>query len=132
MEQHDATAATPAATILNIADARTKAMRFDRGTMVELVGEAEGARNVDVHINVLNVDSGPGPYHFHEHAENVYIVLEGTLGVVVEGERHLLQRDDVAFIPPGVRHSAGNAGDVPARVIEIYAPVGSDFHFVES
>jgi len=132
MTHHDTGVESPAAaTVFNLADAPTRPMRFDRGTLIALVGEAEGARNVDVHINVLNVDSGPGPYHFHEHAENVYIVLEGSLGVVIEGTQHVLERDDVAFIPPGLRHSAGNAGTVPARVIEIYAPVGSDFHFVD-
>ena len=132
MTHHDTGAeGLAAATVFNLADAPTRPMRFDRGTLISLVGEAEGARNVDVHINVLNVDSGPGPYHFHEHAENVYIVLEGRLGVVIEGTRHVLERDDVAFIPPGLRHSAGNVGTAPARVIEIYAPVGSDFHFVD-
>jgi oxalate decarboxylase/phosphoglucose isomerase-like protein (cupin superfamily) len=37
----------------------------------------------------------------------------------------------VGFIPPGLRHYAGNAGDVPARVIEIYAPAGTDFNIVD-
>jgi quercetin dioxygenase-like cupin family protein len=37
----------------------------------------------------------------------------------------------VAFITPGVRHAAGNAGDTVARVIEIYAPAGQDFHIVD-
>jgi mannose-6-phosphate isomerase-like protein (cupin superfamily) len=119
------------AVVMNLADAPRRPMRFDRGTQIALIGEDTGARRVDVHINVLNVDSGPGPYHFHEHAENVYIVLEGELQVNVEGTQYVLRRDDVAFIPPGLKHSAGNAGTSPARVIEIYAPVGADFHFVE-
>jgi mannose-6-phosphate isomerase-like protein (cupin superfamily) len=120
------------ALFLNLSDAPRRPMRFDRGTQIALVGEDTGARQVDVHINVLNVDSGPGPYHVHERAENVYIVLEGELQVNVEGTRRVLRRDDVAFIPPGLKHSAGNAGSTPARVIEIYAPVGADFHFVET
>jgi mannose-6-phosphate isomerase-like protein (cupin superfamily) len=116
--------------VFNLSDAPTRPMRYDRGTQIRLFGEETGARNIDVHINVINVDSGPGPYHFHEHAENVYIVLEGEIEAIVEGERHVLRKDDVAFIPPGLRHSAGNAGTVPARAIEIYAPVGTDFHIV--
>ena len=38
---------------------------------------------------------------------------------------------EVAFIPPGVRHQAGNCGDTVARVLEIYAPAGEDFHIVD-
>jgi mannose-6-phosphate isomerase-like protein (cupin superfamily) len=117
--------------IFNLADAPTRPMRHDRGTQVRLFGEETGARNIDVHINVINEDSGPGPYHFHEHAENVYIVLDGEIEAVVEGERHVLRKDDVAFIPPGLRHSAGATGGKPARALEIYSPVGVDFHIVE-
>lgn len=119
------------ALVFNLADAPRHPMRWDRGTQIRLFGEETGARQVDVHINVINVDSGPGPYHFHEHAENVYIVLEGEIEAVVDGQRFTLRKDDVAFIPPGVCHSAGNAGTAPARAIEIYAPVGADFHIVD-
>jgi mannose-6-phosphate isomerase-like protein (cupin superfamily) len=115
----------------NLKDARTRPMRWDRGTQLRLFGEETGAQNVDVHINILNVDSGPGPYHYHERAENVYIVLEGTIEAVVEGKRFYLTKDDVAFIPPGLRHYAGNGGTVPAKAIEIYAPAGADFHIVD-
>lgn len=117
--------------VFSLHDAPTRVMRFDRGTMIRLFGEENGARNLDLHINVISVDSGPGPYHYHERAENAYIVLEGTVEIVVEGKRYYLHKDDVGFIPPGLRHYAGNAGDVPARVIEIYAPAGTDFNIVD-
>jgi mannose-6-phosphate isomerase-like protein (cupin superfamily) len=119
------------ARVFNLKDAPVRTMRLDRGVQLRLFGEETGACNVDVHINVLNIDSGTGPYHYHERVENVYIVLEGTFEVVVEGRRYYLRKDDVAFIPPGLRHYAGNAGDIPARAIEIYAPAGTDFHIVD-
>ncbi len=121
------------AIVFNLADAPSHAMRYDRGTQYQLFGPHNGAANADVHINVLKLDSGRGPYHYHERAENFYIVLDGKVEVLVEGVRHLLQKDDVAFIPPGLRHSAGTAADslVPARVIEIYAPAGADFNIVD-
>jgi mannose-6-phosphate isomerase-like protein (cupin superfamily) len=106
-------------------------MRYDRGTQIRLFGEDTGAKNIDVHINVINADSGSGPYHYHEHAENVYIVLEGQIEVVIEGKRHVLSKDDVAFIPPGVKHSAGATGGAQAKAIEIYAPAGVDFNIVD-
>lgn len=117
--------------VFNLRDAPTRPMRYDRGTQIRLFGEDTGAVNVDVHINVINADSGTGPYHFHERAENVYIVLEGQIEAVVEGKRYVLGKDDVAFIPPGLKHSAGATGGAPARAIEIYAPSGVDFHIVD-
>lgn len=117
--------------VFNLSEAPTTPMRYDRGTQIRLFGEDTGAKNVDVHINVINADSGSGPYHYHERAENVYIVLEGQVEAVVEGKRYILGKDDVAFIPAGLKHLAGATGGAPARVIEIYAPVGTDFHIVD-
>lgn len=100
--------------------------------MVRLVDpEVAGNRNVDLHINEIKVDAGPGPTHYHERSENIYVVLEGLLEVRVEGQIYLFGPDEVAYIPPGVVHSAGNAGTTVTRVIEIYAPPGPDFHIVD-
>lgn len=108
-------------------------MNLGRGTSIELINEEIGSARVDVHLNMINDDSGPGEIHFHEHADNVYIVLEGVLEVVVEGERYLLKKDDVGFIPAGLVHTAGSAaGYGTTRLLEIYAPAGFDFHIVES
>lgn len=86
---------------------------------------------MDVHLNVINVDSGIGPYHYHERAENVYVVLEGVAEAVVDGQRYLLRQGDVAFVPPRVPHAAGSDGSGPVKVLEIYAPAGQDFHIIE-
>jgi len=117
--------------VMRVADAPVKLMRWNRGKTLRLVDEADGARNVDVHINLINVASGPGPTHYHARAENIYIVLEGAVEAVVEGKSYRLAPGDVAFIPPGVRHSASNCGGTVARVIEIYAPPGEDFHILK-
>ena len=117
----------------SIGAAPRRPMKLGRGTGIKLVNEETGSPKLDLHLNVINDDSGPGEVHFHRHADNVYVVLEGVLEVVVEGERHLLEKDDVGFIPAGLVHTAGSAGGHgPTRVLEIYAPAGYDFHEVES
>ena len=60
--------------------------------------------------------------------------LQGRmLEVVVDGERHILGKHDIGFIPAGLVHTAGSAGGHgPTKIIEIYAPAGYDFHEVES
>ncbi len=116
--------------LTSIAKAEQTIMRLDRGITKHLVGPAHGAQKVDMHINVLNQDSGMGPYHYHQHAENVYLVLEGVVQVVIDGRFHEFRKDDVVFIPPGVPHAAGSSGEGKAVLLEIYAPAGRDFHIV--
>jgi mannose-6-phosphate isomerase-like protein (cupin superfamily) len=107
-------------------------MRLNRGTMAKLCGQHNGAEHVDMHVNTLNPDSGPGPCHYHAESDNVYFVLEGEISVVVEGEEFRLGRNDALFIPPGLRHATSNCGDVPAQFIEIYAPSAPDFQLAET
>ena len=73
--------------VMRIEDAPVRVMRWDRGKALRLVDEADGAKNVDVHINLINVDSGPGPTHYHAKAENIYVVLEGTVEAIVAGKK---------------------------------------------
>ncbi len=123
----------PKAFFTSIDAAPQSALAHGRGRILHLVDPSTGSHRLDVHVNLINDDSGPGEVHFHQHADNVYIVLEGVLEVVVEGERRLLRKDDVGFIPAGLVHTAGSAGGHgPTRIIEIYAPAGYDFHEVES
>jgi mannose-6-phosphate isomerase-like protein (cupin superfamily) len=108
-----------------------KPMRWDRGVTHHLVGPDDGAEKLDLHVNVINADSGIGPYHLHEHAENVYVVLDGVAEVIIDGTRHLFRKGDVAFIPPGTPHAAGSDGSGVTTVLEVYAPAGRDFVIVE-
>lgn len=106
------------------------ALRYDRGWVLRLVGEEVGAKNVDLHLNTINAGSSEGPYHLHRQTENVYYVLEGTLRLRIHGENYDVVPGQAVFIPPGVPHSASNPGKDDARLLEIYAPVGTDFHEV--
>lgn len=109
----------------------TRPLQLGRGYQRLLI-ERGDADNLDVHVNVLKVGSGLGPYHYHERSENIYIVLSGTIEAIVDGKRFILRKDDVALIPPGTPHSAGNVGEVEALAIEIYAPPrGTDYHVLD-
>jgi mannose-6-phosphate isomerase-like protein (cupin superfamily) len=118
--------------LTSLTHAPERAMKRDKGRARDLVGLPDGARNVDVHLNILNSDAPVAPYHFHAEAENVYIILEGTAEAIIDGERYRLSTDDVVFIPAGVPHAVGGAGEGPVKLIEIYAPAGQDFHVVEA
>jgi uncharacterized cupin superfamily protein len=56
-----------------------------------------------------------GRIHRHMHQEEVYLVLEGTLTLLVEGEEHVLSRGELVRIAPDLRRQLVNRG--PARVV---------------
>lgn len=103
-------------------------MNDDKGDAYPLVGPEDGASNVDVHVNVIASEAPAFPYHFHEHAENVYVVLDGVAALIIDGVRYRVGKDEVVFIPPGVPHAAGGAGEGDVTLLELYAPAGPDFH----
>ncbi len=118
---------------VRIDEAPTVPLPMGRGTVFRLVDPEIGAANADIHVNVIAPGAGRGEIHFHRTAENTYIVLEGQLEVCLEGGvRHVLEVGEAGFIPPGLVHCATNARtDIPCKIIEIYAPAGSDFHEVD-
>jgi len=52
--------------------------------------------------------------HRHEHQEEVYLVLEGTLTLIVEGEEQDLERGELVRVGPSVRRQLLNRG--PGRL----------------
>jgi uncharacterized cupin superfamily protein len=67
-------------------------------------------------INAIVLQPGQrGRIHLHELQEEVYLVLEGELTLVIEGDEHKLGADELARVGPGTRRQLLNAG--PDRVI---------------
>lgn len=107
-----------------------RALRYDRGTVTQLVGPEIGARHVDVHINTIRAGSIPGPYHLHTTAENVYYVLRGTATIRSRQSESAVPPGHAVFIPPGVPHAISNRESEDLVIIEIYAPAEADFREV--
>src|SRR3954447_7482345 len=60
-------------------------------------------------LNLLRFRPGQGSrIHRHLHQEEAYLVLEGTLTLVVEGEPRDLQRGELARVAPDVRRQLLN------------------------
>ena len=117
------------ATRTSIDSSPKKVMSNDRGVNHLLVEATQGLGNVSMQVQEFNVGAPFGGYHYHEHCDNIYVVLSGTINCYVDGESHLASAGDVIFIPAGAAHRTTNGGDVVARALEIYAPPpGADSH----
>jgi mannose-6-phosphate isomerase-like protein (cupin superfamily) len=51
-----------------------------------------------------------GRIHAHEHQEEVYLVLQGTLTLLIEGEETTLGPGELMRVAPGVRRQLVNRG----------------------
>ena len=65
------------------------------------------------------------PWHMHHSEDESFYVLEGTMSVIVSGQRTVLQAGDFAFGPRGIAHGFRIEGDQPARILLM--TTGSDF-----
>ncbi len=71
------------------------------------------------------------PMHTHRREDEYTYVLEGEIGVQI-GEEVLVARPrDLVFKPRDVPHAFWNAGDTPARALEIISPAGFERYFAE-
>jgi uncharacterized cupin superfamily protein len=77
-------------------------------------------------LNQIVLEAGQrGRIHRHTRQEEVYVVLEGTLSLLIEGEEHTLEPGAVARVAPEVRRQLVNRG--PGRV-GLLALGGSEPH----
>jgi uncharacterized cupin superfamily protein len=60
-------------------------------------------------LNLILLQPGQvGRIHRHEHQEEVYLVLDGELSLLIEGEEHRLGRGALARVAPAVRRQLVN------------------------
>jgi uncharacterized cupin superfamily protein len=67
-------------------------------------------------VNQIVLEPGQrGRIHRHERQEEVYLVLEGTLTLLVEREETVLERDELVRVGPELRRQLVNRG--PGRLV---------------
>ncbi|MBA2707063.1 MAG: cupin domain-containing protein [Gemmatimonadaceae bacterium] len=71
------------------------------------------------------------PLHRHTHEDEYTYIVEGRVGALLGGDVVIGEVGDLIFKPRGQWHSFWNAGDEPARVLEIISPAGFERYFEE-
>jgi mannose-6-phosphate isomerase-like protein (cupin superfamily) len=71
------------------------------------------------------------PLHRHTREDEYSYVLEGRVGAFLGGEEVFGETGDLIFKPRDEWHTFWNAGDVPARILEIISPGGFEECFHE-
>lgn len=71
------------------------------------------------------------PLHRHSHEDEYSYILEGRVGALLGEQVVFGQAGDLIFKPRGQWHTFWNAGDSPARILEIISPGGFEQLFRE-
>jgi uncharacterized cupin superfamily protein len=77
-------------------------------------------------LNLIRLRPGQrGRIHRHERQEEVYVVLEGSLTLGVEGEERVVARGEAVRVAPAVRRQLTNRGD---ELLVLLAIGGAEEH----
>ena len=71
------------------------------------------------------------PLHRHNREDEYSWVIEGRVGALLGDEVVIGEPGDLIFKPRGQWHTFWNAGDTPARILEIISPAGFEDFFAE-
>ncbi len=71
------------------------------------------------------------PMHRHHREDEYSFVLEGTIGALFGEAVAIVNPGNLIFKPRNQWHTFWNAGDTPARVLEIISPAGFENYFRE-
>jgi mannose-6-phosphate isomerase-like protein (cupin superfamily) len=71
------------------------------------------------------------PLHRHNREDEYSYVLEGRMGALLGDEVVYAEAGDLVFKPRAQWHTFWNAGDQPARILEIISPAGFERFFDE-
>jgi mannose-6-phosphate isomerase-like protein (cupin superfamily) len=69
------------------------------------------------------------PLHKHSREDEYSFVLEGRMGALLGDEVVYAEVGDLVFKPRDQWHTFWNAGDEPARILEIISPAGFEKYF---
>jgi len=92
-------------------------------------GDADGRFSVVEHP--MSPRALAAPLHRHTREDEYSYVLEGRIGALLGDEVLLGSPGDLLFKPRNQWHTFWNAGDQPARILEIISPAGFERFFAE-
>jgi quercetin dioxygenase-like cupin family protein len=71
------------------------------------------------------------PVHTHAREDEYSFILEGSIGLQLGDQVIEAHAGDLVFKPRGIPHAFWNAGDTPARLLEMISPAGFENYFRE-
>ncbi len=100
------------------------------GVRFMLDGDETGKR-FSVVEHPMSARALAAPLHRHSLEDEYSYILEGSVGALLGDEVFVVCKGDFVFKPRNQWHTFWNAGDVPARILELISPAGFERFFEE-
>jgi quercetin dioxygenase-like cupin family protein len=100
---------------------------FGHAVLSFLIGSEETGGN----FSLIEVAARPGtepPYHVHQREDETFYLLEGRVGVMLDGVVHELVPGDSIFLPRGIPHTFRIRSEY-SRSLAIITPSGFEGFF---
>jgi quercetin dioxygenase-like cupin family protein len=94
-----------------------------------MVGGTESGGGFALVEHPMDPHALAAPMHRHSREDEYSFVLEGRVGADLGGQIVYGETGDLIFKPRGQWHTFWNAGDGPARILEIISPAGFENFF---
>jgi mannose-6-phosphate isomerase-like protein (cupin superfamily) len=92
---------------------------------------AESGERVSLVEHPMSAHALAAPLHRHTREDEYSYILEGRMGAILDGEVVTAGPGDLVFKPRNQWHTFWNAGEEPARILEIISPAGFEGFFDE-
>jgi quercetin dioxygenase-like cupin family protein len=96
-----------------------------------MVGGEEAGERFSVVEHPMSARALAAPLHRHTREDEYSYILQGRVGALLGEEVVVGSVGDLIFKPRNQWHTFWNAGDEPARLLEIISPAGFERFFAE-
>jgi mannose-6-phosphate isomerase-like protein (cupin superfamily) len=96
-----------------------------------MIDGAEAGERFSLVEHPMSARALAAPLHRHTREDEYSYVLEGRVGALLGDDVLIASPGDLVFKPRSQWHTFWNAGDKPARILEIISPAGFERFFDE-
>jgi quercetin dioxygenase-like cupin family protein len=96
-----------------------------------MIDGSEAAERFSLVEHPMGPHALAAPLHRHAREDEYSYVLEGEVGALLGDEVVIGRPGDLIFKPRNQWHTFWNAGETPARILEIISPAGFEDFFAE-
>lgn len=105
--------------------AGTRTLTLGSGTTIEMLLDATNLGGAEIEVAEITFSVGTSPAAGHRHGSlEIFYVVEGVLGHVVDGELHRIEPGMVGVVRPGDEVIHRVLSDVPVRAVVMWVPGG--------
>jgi mannose-6-phosphate isomerase-like protein (cupin superfamily) len=96
-----------------------------------MLDAAESGERFSIVEHPMSALALAAPLHRHTREDEYSYILEGRMGAILDDEVVTAGPGDLVFKPRNQWHTFWNAGEEPARILEIISPAGFEGFFSE-